>query len=175
MAAALQAWELVRDIADFPSPGVVFKDITPLLADADAFSATVEALACRFADRQVDYVLGIEARGFIVAAPVALSLRAGFVPARKSGKLPWHVVSEPYTLEYGDSSLEVHADAMAPGTSVVIVDDVLATGGTACAAIKLVERLGARVAGLGFVLELGFLDGRARLSGHEVFALHGYR
>jgi adenine phosphoribosyltransferase len=155
--------ELVRDIPDFPRPGVTFKDITPLLADGDAFAATVDAVAAHFAGRAVDKVLGIEARGFIPAAPVADRLGTGFVPVRKAGKLPWQVEKQEYVLEYGTDMLEIHRDAVAPGERALIVDDVMATGGTASAVVRLVERLGAAVAGLAFIIELGFLGGRAQL------------
>src|SRR5947209_4896555 len=164
----------IRDIPDFPKPGVVFKDITPLLADAAAFRATIDALADHFAEAGVDKVLGIEARGFIAAAPIAHRLGVGFVPVRKAGKLPWQVEREEYVLEYGSDLLEVHQDAVAPGERALIVDDVIATGGTAAATIRLVEKLGATVAGLGFVIELGFLDGRSQLGDHEVVSLIRY-
>ncbi|MHB8294480.1 MAG: adenine phosphoribosyltransferase [Acidimicrobiales bacterium] len=169
------AWleERVRDVVDFPRPGVVFKDLTPLLADPAAFSACVEALADHFAGHSVDKVLGVEARGFIVAAPVAWRLGAGFVPVRKAGKLPWKVERQRYELEYGFDQLEVHADAVAPGETVIVVDDVLATGGTASATVALARRLGGKVAGLGFVLELGFLHGRRALPGCDTFSLVG--
>jgi adenine phosphoribosyltransferase len=166
--------EHIRDIPDFPQPGVVFKDITPLLADVDAFRFTVDALADHFTGQPVDKVLGIEARGFIVAAPVAYRLGAGFVPVRKAGKLPWHVEKEEYVLEYGTDLLEVHRDALAPGERALIIDDVMATGGTAVAAVRLVERLGAEVAGLGFVIELAFLGGRGKLAGHDCVSLMNY-
>ncbi len=156
--------ERIRDIPDFPRPGVGFKDITPLLADAAAFGACVDLLADHFAERAVDKVVGVEARGFIVAAPIAHRLAAGFVPVRKAGKLPWRVQREEYTLEYGTDVLEVHADAVAPGERVLIVDDVLATGGTAIAAARLAERLGAATVGFGCVIELAFLGGRRRLA-----------
>jgi adenine phosphoribosyltransferase len=170
------AWlkELIRDIPDFPKPGVAFKDITPLLADADAFRFTVDALVDHFAGRAVDKVLGIEARGFITAAPVAYRVGAGFVPVRKAGKLPWSVEKQEYVLEYGTDLLEVHCDAMAPGEKALIVDDVLATGGTAEAAVRLVERLGGEVVGLGFVIELAYLGGRAKVAGHDVVSLIEY-
>ena len=164
----------VRDIPDFPTPGVVFKDITPLLADREAFAATIDGIADHFDDVQVDRVLGIEARGFIVAAPVAYRFGAGFTPVRKVGKLPWQVEQEEYELEYGTDLLEIHRDAVAPGERVLVVDDVLATGGTAAATIRLVEKLGAVVVGLGFILELGFLHGRRRLPGHEIISLVTY-
>jgi adenine phosphoribosyltransferase len=165
---------LVRDIHDFPKPGATFKDITPLLADAASFGAVVDALATRFAGYDVDKVLGIEARGFIAAAPVADRLGVGFVPVRKAGKLPWHVEKEEYVLEYGTDLLEIHRDAIAPGQRALIVDDVMATGGTAAATIRLVEKLGAKVAGLAFIIELGFLDGRSRIGDHEVQSLITY-
>ncbi len=164
----------IRDIADFPRPGVAYKDITPLLGDAALLRAVVDALAAPLADAGVTKVLGVEARGFILAAPVALALGAGFVPVRKVGKLPWHVESAEYTLEYGTDVLEVHRDAVAAGERVVIVDDVLATGGTAAAAVRLAEALGAEVVGLSFLLELTFLGGRAAVSGHAVTSLLAY-
>jgi adenine phosphoribosyltransferase len=171
---AARTKELVRDVLGFPRDGVVFKDITPLLADAEAFSACVDALADHFAGERVDRVLGVEARGFIIAAPVAYRLKAGFVPVRKKGKLPWHVHTETYQLEYGTDTLEVHTDALSPGQRALIVDDVLATGGTASAARRLVERLGCHAVGFGCVLELGFLGGRAKLDDLEVLALVSY-
>lgn len=161
-------------MADFPSPGVVFKDITPLLADPGSFAVCVGALADAFDDMGISKVLGVEARGFIVAAPVALRLSAGFVPVRKAGKLPWQVEGEPYSLEYGSDRLEVHRDAVEAGERVLIVDDVLATGGTAAAAAVLARRLGAVVVGFGCVLELGFLKGRSRLDGIETRSLVTY-
>ncbi|MDP9071799.1 MAG: adenine phosphoribosyltransferase [Actinomycetota bacterium] len=170
------AWlkEHIRDVVDFPRPGVVFKDVTPLLADVDAFRFSVDTLAGHFAGAGVDKVVGIEARGFIVAAPVAHGLGAGFVPVRKGGKLPSAVEKEEYVLEYGTDVLEVHGDAVGPGQRVLVVDDVLATGGTALAATRLVEKLGAHVVGLGFVIELAFLDGRSRLAGRDVVSLITY-
>ena len=164
----------IRDIPDFPSPGVVFKDITPLLADVDAFRFTVDAIADHYAGNEVHKVLGVEARGFIVAAPVAYRFGAGFVPVRKAGKLPWDIEREEYELEYGTDLLEIHRDAVHPGENVLIVDDVLATGGTASAAVRLVERLGATVLGLGFVIELAFLHGRDRLPDRDMISLMVY-
>jgi len=163
----------IRDIPDFPQPGVVFKDITPLLADVDAFRFAVDAIADHFAGNEVHKVLGVEARGFIIAAPVAYRFGAGFVPVRKAGKLPWEIEREEYELEYGSSLLEIHKDAVGPGENVLIVDDVLATGGTASATV-LVERLGATVLGLGFVIELAFLHGRDKLGGHDSVSLLVY-
>ncbi len=170
------AWleDRVRDIPDFPQAGVVFKDLTPLLADPDGFRFAVTALADHFAGQEVDKVLGIEARGFIVAAPIAYRFGAGFVPVRKAGKLPWSIEAEEYALEYGADRLEIHRDAIAPGAKVLVVDDVLATGGTASAAARLVERLGGVVVGLGFVVELAFLGGRGKLGGYDVVSLIVY-
>lgn len=153
----------IRDIPDFPRPGVGFKDITPLLADPAGFGACIDHLADHFADRAIDKVIGIEARGFIVAAPIAHRLIAGFVPVRKAGKLPWRVQRQEYVLEYGTDVLEVHADAVARGERVLIIDDVLATGGTAVAAARLAERLGAVTVGFGCIIELAFLAGRGKL------------
>ena len=164
----------IREIADYPEAGVLFRDITPLLGDATAFAQTVDALVERFASIHVDRVIGIEARGFILAAPVAYRIGAGFVPVRKAGKLPWAVAREEYTLEYGVAKLEIHRDALHPDEQVLIVDDVLATGGTASAAARLVEGLGAVVSGLGFVIELAALGGRARLTGHRLESLLTY-
>jgi adenine phosphoribosyltransferase len=159
----------VRDVPDYPQPGVLFKDITPLLADAGAFSAVIDALAATFGP--VDKVAGIEARGFILAAPVACRMGAGFIPVRKKGKLPSATFAQEYDLEYGTATLEVHQDAFEPGDRVLIVDDVLATGGTARATATLVERSGAEVAGIVVLMELSFLGGRAALSGLDVRAL----
>jgi adenine phosphoribosyltransferase len=159
----------IRDVPDYPQPGVLFKDITPLLGDGPAFAAVVAALADGCED--VDKVVGIEARGFILAAPVACRLGAGFVPVRKQGKLPAATIAESYELEYGNATIEVHADAFAPGERVLVVDDVLATGGTAAATASLVRRSGAEVAAITVLLELGFLNGRAKLPGFEVRSL----
>ncbi|NLD77072.1 MAG: adenine phosphoribosyltransferase [Acidimicrobiales bacterium] len=164
----------IRDIADFPEPGVVFKDITPLLANGPALRSSVEALAAPFADAGVSKVLGVEARGFILAAPVAATLGVGFVPVRKPGKLPWQVEHQEYELEYGTDRLEIHRDAVAPGERVLIVDDVMATGGTAAATAALVERLGGDVVGLSFLIELAFLNGRQLLPGHEIATVITY-
>jgi adenine phosphoribosyltransferase len=164
----------IRDIPDFPKPGIVFKDITPLLGDEKAFRFTIDALVEHFGDRQVTKVLGIEARGFIIAAPVAYRFGAGFVPVRKAGKLPWQIEREEYALEYGTDLLEIHQDGVNPGDQVLIIDDVLATGGTAAATCRLVERLGATVAGLGFVIELTFLSGRSKLAGRDMVSLLTY-
>jgi adenine phosphoribosyltransferase len=164
----------IRDIPDFPKPGVVFKDITPMLAEPSAFKASIDGLAGQFEGRTVDKVLGIEARGFIVAAPVAYRFDAGFVPVRKAGKLPWEIERQEYELEYGTDLLEIHRDAIHPGEQVLVLDDVLATGGTAAATIRLVEKLGGVVVGLGFIIELTFLGGRSKLGDHEVTSLIQY-
>lgn len=160
----------VRDIADYPSPGVMFKDITPLLADAHLFADVVAALAAPAAG-QVDLVAGIEARGFILGAPVAMALGVGFLPVRKAGKLPGETMAHSYDLEYGSAVIEVHPDTIPEGARVLLVDDVLATGGTAAATATLVERAGGRVVGASFLLELGFLAGRERLAGRPLDVL----
>jgi adenine phosphoribosyltransferase len=162
--------ELVRDVPDYPTAGVVFKDITPLLADAPAFHAVVQEMAARVPG-PVDLVAGMEARGFILAAPVALALGAGFLPVRKAGKLPGPTARRDYQLEYGAASVELHPFTVPPGSRVLVVDDVLATGGTAKATIELLEECGAEVVGLSFLMDLTFLPGRARLDGHHVDAL----
>jgi adenine phosphoribosyltransferase len=164
----------IRDVPDFPKPGIVFKDVTPLLADPAAFAHAIEALTGDFRAAGVDKVVGIEARGFILAAPVALACGAGFVPARKAGKLPGSRVGVSYELEYGNETVELHDDAFAPGDRVLIVDDVLATGGTAAATVELVEQLGGQVVGLAFLIELGFLGGARRLPDREYTALLTY-
>ena len=164
----------IRDIPDFPQPGVVFKDITPLLADVDAFRFAVDAIADHYAGSEVHKVLGVEARGFIISAPIAYRFGAGFIPVRKAGKLPWDIEREEYELEYGTDLLEIHRDSVEPGENVLIVDDVLATGGTASATVQLAERLGAKVLGLGFVIELAFLHGRDKLEGRDLVSLLTY-
>ncbi|ONI74290.1 adenine phosphoribosyltransferase [Kribbella sp. ALI-6-A] len=167
--------EGIRDIPDYPQPGVLFKDITPLLADHTGFTQVVEALAASGKDDDgnpvVDKVVGIEARGFILAAPVALALGAGFVPVRKQGKLPAATFAESYALEYGEATIEVHQDAFTPGDRVLVIDDVLATGGTVEACLRLIRRCGAEVLGTAVLLELSFLPGRKRLADERVDAL----
>ena len=165
----------IRDIPDFPKRGIVFKDIMPLLADAEALHETVEELAGFAEPRRPDLILGAEARGFILGAALAYRLNCGFIAARKPGKLPWRTVSVKYALEYGFDALELHADAIKPGTRVIIHDDLLATGGTARAKVDLVEQLGGEVVGLAFVIELEFLNGRERLDGYDVFSLIRYQ
>lgn len=153
----------IRDVVDWPKEGVVFKDITPLINDPSVFKATIDAFAEHFGDQGVTKVLGAEARGFIFGAPIAYALGAGFVPARKPGKLPWNVSSVVYELEYGTDELQIHTDGIVEGDRVLVIDDVLATGGTAAAKVEFVKRKGAELVGLGFVLELDFLNGRDKL------------
>jgi adenine phosphoribosyltransferase len=164
----------IRDVPDFPKPGVVFKDIMPLLSDPEALREAVDRIAEWAAPREPDLVLGAEARGYITGGALACRLGCGFVPARKPGKLPWRTVAVKYALEYGFDQLEVHADSIRPGQRVLVHDDVLATGGTAKATVELVEQLGGVVVGLPFIIELAFLDGRARLQGHDVYSLIEY-
>ncbi len=165
---------LIRDVPDFPQEGIVFKDITPLLANEIAFSTVIDLIVVHFGRGNVDKVVGIEARGFILASPVAYHFGAGFVPVRKKDKLPWETEAAEYELEYGTATLEIHRDAIAPGERVLIVDDVLATGGTARATADLVERIGGKVVGIACLIELGFLNGRAKLDGYDVFTLISY-
>lgn len=164
----------IRDIPDFPKPGIVFKDITPLLANEKAFAYTIDAIAHHFDRSDIDKVLGIEARGFMFAAPLAYRFTAGLIPVRKKGKLPWNVESQEYELEYGTDLLEVHRDAIEPGDRILIVDDVLATGGTAEATARLTERCGGKVAGITMVMELEFLKGRKRLEDYDLYSLISY-
>jgi adenine phosphoribosyltransferase len=165
---------LIRDVPDFPQEGIVFKDITPLLADEVAFSSAIDMIVVHFGRGNVDKVVGIEARGFIIASPVAYHFGAGFVPVRKAGKLPWETEGDEYELEYGTETLEIHTDAFRPGERVLIVDDVLATGGTARATARLVERLGGKVVGIACLIELGFLKGRDAISDYEFLSLLSY-
>jgi adenine phosphoribosyltransferase len=164
----------IRDVPDFPKKGIVFKDITPLLGDSKALRESLVLLSRHFEGRGISKVVGIESRGYIFAPAIALSLGAGFVPVRKPGKLPYKTASEEYALEYGTDRLEIHVDAVQAGEKILIVDDLLATGGTASAARRLVERLGGQVVGSGFLVELKFLDGRSRLPGIDVISLIQY-
>jgi adenine phosphoribosyltransferase len=164
----------IRDIPDFPRPGIVFKDITPLLAEADAFQHSIDELANHYHREQLDVVAAAEARGFLFAAPLALALRLPLVPLRKPGKLPHQTHSLRYDLEYGSAELHVHIDAVRPGAHVLLVDDVLATGGTMEASRRLVEKAGGEVVGCAFLIELGFLGGREKLRPVEVFSLVQY-
>lgn len=161
----------IRDIPDFPKEGIIFKDITPLLGDAASFKQVVALMAGRYADVKIDQVVGIEARGFILGAALAYELGTGFVPIRKPGKLPYKILRETYDLEYGTDSMEIHEDALEPGWRVLLVDDLLATGGTMRAAANLVEKLGAEIHEIAFMVELSFLGGREKLKGQQVFSL----
>jgi adenine phosphoribosyltransferase len=165
---------LIRAIPDFPIPGILFRDITPVLKDKQGFRAAVDLFVERFSGRGIDHVVGIEARGYIFGAPLAYAIGAGFIPVRKPGKLPHHKLSEEYALEYGTNSLEIHSDALAPGERVLVVDDLLATGGTAAATGRLLERLGARVEAFAFLVELADLNGRQALPGADVVAFVTY-
>lgn len=168
----LEDW--IRDIPDFPQKGILFKDITPLWQDGTAFKASMDRLAAHYAGAGIQTVVGVESRGFILGAPLAYLLNCGFVPVRKFGKLPSQTVSVEYALEYGTNVVEMHTDSIRPGQRVLIVDDLLATGGTVSAAMELVEKLGGHIAGIAFLVELTFLKGREQLGGHDVFALIKY-
>lgn len=172
MSASLRA--AIRDVVDFPKPGIIFKDITPILADGKLFRESISLLCETAGDFKIDKVVGIDARGFIFAAAVADRLGAGFVPVRKMGKLPWKTRQTSYSLEYGDSIVELHEDAILPGESILLVDDLLATGGTAGAAVKLLDELGAHIVGISVLIELGFLQGRGKLAPHPVHAILTY-
>jgi len=165
---------LIREVPDFPIPGILFYDITTLLKDKKGFATLIDALSEHYIDKEVDLVLGMEARGFIFGPAVAYRLNAGFVPVRKPKKLPAEVARVEYALEYGKNTLEIHKDAVRKGQRVIIVDDLLATGGTAAATVELAQSLGAEIAGLGFVVELDFLKGREKLAGYDVFSLLHY-
>ena len=167
--------KLIREVPDFPKPGILFYDITTLLKDPAGLHWAVDTLANQYIGRKVDRVIGIEARGFIFAPMVAYRLNAGFVPVRKPKKLPAETARASYDLEYGKDTLEIHRDAVSPGQEILIIDDLLATGGTAAAVAKLVESLGGRIAGIGFLIELEFLKGREKLAGYDVFSLLKYQ
>jgi adenine phosphoribosyltransferase len=165
---------LIRSVPDFPKEGIVFRDITTLLKDGAAIEAAATQLADRFRDKGVDQVVGVESRGFIFGVAVAMKLGVGFIPVRKPGKLPAETISESYELEYGTDSIEMHADAVGPGTKALLIDDLIATGGTAAAACKLVERAGGEIVGCGFLIDLAFLNGTDKLSQYDVFSLVRY-
>jgi adenine phosphoribosyltransferase len=165
---------LIRAIPDFPIPGILFRDITPLLKDKQGFRSMIDLFVQRFTGRGIDHVVGIEARGYILGAPIAYAIGAGFIPVRKPGKLPYDKLSEEYALEYGTNALEIHADAVTRGERVLVVDDLLATGGTAAATGRLLERLGARVEAYAFLVELAGLDGRKQLGDAEIVAFVTY-
>ena len=164
----------IRDVPDFPQKGVVFKDMTPLLQDAAAFKQAIDLLTERYRDKVIDVVVAAEARGFILGAPLAYNLGVGFVPVRKRAKLPAECISAEYALEYGVDSLHMHTDAILPGQKVLVIDDLLATGGTVKAKIELVEKLGAEVIGVAFLIELTFLNGRKKIEGYEITSLIQY-
>lgn len=166
--------KLIRDVPDFPKPGILFKDVTPLLQNPTGLKKVIDLLAERFSLMGIQKIIGIESRGFIFGAPLSYKMGIGFVPVRKAGKLPWTKISEEYVLEYGKDRLEIHADAISPGEKVLIVDDLLATGGTVNAVCHLVEKLKAQVSALAFVVELDFLKGRDNLKGKEIFSLVHY-
>ena len=166
--------KIIRDVPDFPKAGIVFKDITTLLQDGDAFRQALNQMMKKYLDEKIDKVLAVEARGFVFGGVLAYKLGCGFVPARKPGKLPYRTIGEEYILEYGSNALEIHEDSIRPGERVLIVDDLLATGGTALAAAKLAEKLGGEVAGIEFLIELGFLQGREKLAGYKVSSLITY-
>jgi len=160
--------QAIRNVPDFPQAGIQFKDITPVLADARLFSGAIDLLTEKFKPGSVDAVVGIDARGFIFAAAAAVKLRAGFVPVRKKGKLPYKTIEQDYALEYGSATVAMHLDALKPGARVVLIDDLLATGGTSAAAVALVKKLGANILEIGFLIELKFLNGREKLKGYPV-------
>ena len=164
----------IRNVPDFPKPGIQFKDITPLLADAKLFAGAIDLLTERFKPGSVDAVVGIDARGFIFAAAAAVKLQAGFVPVRKKGKLPYQTIEQDYALEYGHATVAIHTDALKPGSRVLLVDDLLATGGTSAAAVALVQKLGGVILEAGFLIELKFLNGREKLAGIPIRSLVAY-
>jgi len=164
----------IRNVPDFPKPGIQFKDITPVLADSRLYSGSIDLLIDGFKPGEVDAVVGIDARGFIFAAAAALRLQAGFIPVRKKGKLPYQTLEEEYSLEYGSATVAVHVDALKPGSRVLLIDDLLATGGTAAAAAALVQQLGAKILEVSFLIELKFLKGRDRLQGHPIRSVITY-
>ena len=170
----IQLMRYIRDVPDFPKEGIMFRDITPLLADKDALVAAIDALSLPFCDADIDYVAAVEARGFIFGSAVAKSLNAGFVPIRKQGKLPCKTEAVTYDLEYGTGTLEIHCDAVEPGTRVLMIDDLLATGGTMAAACKLIEKCGGEIAGLTFLIELTDLAGREKLPKYPIHTIISY-
>ena len=164
----------IRNVPDFPQPGIQFKDITPVLADARLFAGSIELLTHNFAPGSVDAVIGIDARGFIFAAAAATKLKAGFVPVRKKGKLPYETIEQDYALEYGHATVAMHIDALKPGARVLLIDDLLATGGTSAAAVALVEKLGGKILQMNFLIELKFLNGREKLKGYPIHSIVAY-
>ncbi|OGS21825.1 MAG: adenine phosphoribosyltransferase [Elusimicrobia bacterium RIFOXYA2_FULL_40_6] len=166
--------KIIRDVPDFPKKGVIFKDITPLLGNKEALKQSIDQLTANYKNKQIDKIVSMESRGFILGSALAYTLGCGFVPVRKKNKLPWQTVSITYDLEYGTDTLEMHKDACSAGENILIVDDVLATGGTALAVTKIIENLGAKVTGLCFLIELSFLNPRKKLEGREIFSLLTY-
>ena len=164
----------IRNVPDFPQPGIQFKDITPVLGDARLFAGAINLMAARHADAGIDACVGIDARGFIFAAAAAKQLGTGFVPVRKKGKLPWKTHEESYSLEYGEATVAIHQDALRPGARVLLLDDLLATGGTAAAAVSLLKKIGAEIVEIGFLIELGFLNGREKMNGAPINSLITY-
>ena len=164
----------IRNVPDFPQPGIQFKDITPVLGDARLFDGAIDLMAARHADAGIDACVGIDARGFIFAAAAAKQLGTGFVPVRKKGKLPWKTHEESYSLEYGEATVAIHQDALQPGARVLLLDDLLATGGTAAAAVNLLKKIGAEIVEIGFLIELGFLNGREKMNGAPINSLITY-
>jgi len=164
----------IRDVPDFPKAGILFKDITPVLADSRLFAGSIDLLTAGYAPGSVDAIVGIDARGFIFAAAAALKLKTGFVPVRKKGKLPYKAYEQSYDLEYGSNTVAIHVDAIKPGARVLLVDDLLATGGTSAAAVQLVEKVGGKIVGVNFLIELSFLKGREKLKGHPIRSLVTY-
>ncbi len=166
--------DYIRDVPDFPKEGIIFKDITPMWKDGKAFAASIDEIAAKYVDEQIDLVVGIDARGFIVGAPVAYKLGVGFIPVRKPGKLPYKTTSISYSLEYGTDTVEIHEDAISPGQRILIVDDLLATGGTTAAVAGLVEKLGGVIVGIEFLVNLTFLNGKDKLKGYNISSLIEY-
>ncbi len=164
----------IRNVPDFPQPGIQFKDITPVLGDARLFAGAIDLMAARHADAGIDACVGIDARGFIFAAAAAKQLGTGFVPVRKKGKLPWKTHEESYSLEYGEATVAIHQDALQPGARVLLLDDLLATGGTAAAAVSLLKKIGVEIVEIGFLIELGFLNGREKMNGAPINSLITY-
>jgi adenine phosphoribosyltransferase len=172
MPIELEKW--IRTIPDFPKPGIQFKDITPLLVQGPMFHEAIEQIAAPYLHKKIDYVVCVEARGFLLGAPLAYRLGAGIVPVRKPGKLPYETLQTTYELEYGTDTLEIHVDAIAPGSKVLIADDLLATGGTVSGVVKLIEQLKGNIVGIAFLIELQFLQGRKKLAGQDIFSLIKY-
>ena len=164
----------IRNVPDFPQPGIQFKDITPVLGDARLFAGAIDLLVDKHAEGDIDACVGIDARGFIFAAAAAHKIGAGFAPIRKKGKLPWKTYEESYSLEYGEATVAIHQDALEPGARVLLLDDLLATGGTAAAAVSLLEKIGAEIVEIGFLIELGFLNGREKMGDHPINSLITY-